>query len=91
MILQLVYQGNLLGLTAPSRSETMLAASKNVVSVEVSHGVADNYMFKHLTTDAGKRYRPVVTGFELFTLLVYCRTLDVSHTSGIDSVSMHFW
>ena len=50
----------------------MLAVSKNVVSVEVSQDVADNYMFKHLTTDAGKRYRPVVTGFELFTLLVYC-------------------
>ena len=50
----------------------MLAVSKNVVSVEVSHDVADNYMFKHLKADAGKRYKPVVTGFELFTLLVYC-------------------
>ena len=53
-------------------SETMLAVGKYVVSVEVSHNVADNYMFKHLTADAGKRYRPVVTGFELFTFLVYC-------------------
>ena len=50
----------------------MLAVGKNVFSVEVSHDVADNYMLEHLTADAGKRYRPVVTGFELFTLPVYC-------------------
>ena len=36
----------------------MLAVGKYVVSVEVSHDVADNYMFKHLTADEGKRYRP---------------------------------
>ena len=32
----------------------MLAVRKYVVSVEMSHDVADNYMFKHLTADAGK-------------------------------------
>ena len=49
----------------------MLAVGKNGVIVQVSHDVTDNYMFKHLTADAGQGYRPIVTGFELFTLLEY--------------------
>ena len=59
-------------LTAPPRSESMLAVSKNVVIVQVSHDVADNYVLKHLTADTGQGYRPIVTVFELFTLLVNC-------------------
>ena len=56
----------------------MLAADKNVVIVQVSQDVADNYVLKHLTADAGQGYRPIVTGFGLFTLLVDCRDISCS-------------
>ena len=48
----------------------MLAVSWNVVVIYVPHDVADMYVLQHLTANAGHGYRPVVTGFKLFNLLV---------------------
>ena len=67
---KLTCQGNQLCLTAPPRSESMLIVCKNVIVVQVSHDAADNYVLEHLKADAGQGHRPLVTGFDLFTLFI---------------------
>ena len=48
----------------------MLIVCKNVIVVQVSHDAADNNVLEHLKADAGQGHRPLVTGFDLFTLFI---------------------
>ena len=56
----------------------MLAVGKNVVIVQVSHDVADNYVLKHLIADAG------------IQAYSYCIVLRMSYFSNIDCLRWGF-